>query len=101
MAGRELSRTRSRTKAFTPRKRRMRSLPDKPGTTIHFVSSDVAVVLEQKAGGAGGGQAPAKVLVCKCTKTGFKCSTDDGLTICREECIQWECTEVSGGLVVA
>jgi hypothetical protein len=37
------SRTRSRTKAFTPRKRRMKSLPDKPGTTIHFVSSDVAL----------------------------------------------------------
>jgi hypothetical protein len=101
MARRRLSRTRTRT--FTPRKRRMRSLPAKPGTTIHFVNPDLVIVVEQQAGGAGGagGNKPAKIRVCKCTKTGFKCYTVDEVTTCREECVQWECTEVSGGLAPA
>jgi hypothetical protein len=98
MARRRLSRTSTRT--FTPRKRRMRSLPAKPGTTIHFVNPDLVVVVEEPAGGAGGNK-PAKIRVCKCTKTAFECHTVGDVTTCREECVQWECTEVSGGFVPA
>jgi hypothetical protein len=101
MARRRRSRTRTRT--FMPRKLRMRSLPAKPGTTIHFVNPDLVVVVEQQGGGAGGagGDKPAKIRVCKCTKTAFTCHTVDNVTTCREECVQWECREVSGGLVPA
>lgn len=95
MAKRKLSRTRSGNKITKPRKQRVRSLPAKPGTTIHFVNPDLAVVVEQKAGQAG----KAKVKVCKCISTQFICTTDaDGLTTCREQCNGWECTIVEGGL---
>ena len=93
MAKRKISRTRKMT---TPRKERVRSLPAKPGTAIHFVSPDLAVVVEQKAG-----TNRPKVKVCKCIATQFKCTTDaDGLTTCREECVGWECTIVEGGIRV-
>ena len=95
----KLSRTRSRNKITKPRRERIRSLPAKPGTTIHYVNPDLVVVVEQKAGGAGGAGAKPKVKVCKCISSQFICTTDaNGLTTCREQCSGWECTIIEGGI---
>jgi hypothetical protein len=73
----------------------MRALPQAPGTTVHFVDPNTAVVVSRRAGGGGGaGGLGATIDVCKCVKTEFKCTTSNGHTICKEQCFEWECTEV-------
>jgi hypothetical protein len=80
--------------ATTPRREQITSLPTEPGTAIHFISPDLAVVVEQQAGTG----ARPKVRVCKCIRTEFKCTTDaNNVTTCREECTGWECTTIEGG----
>jgi hypothetical protein len=88
-------------KITTLRKRRVKSLPNKPGTDIHFVNPDLAVVVQRQTGGGAGGGAGATIDVCKCTKTEFKCTTTASGTICKEQCVEWECTTLPGGMVIA
>ena len=87
-------RRRSRTRITRPRKERMRSLPTTPGTTIHYVNPDTIVVVEQKAGTGGGAGERPKIKVCTCSKTDFVCTNEGGITVCREQCTQWDCTIV-------
>ena len=82
-----------------PRKERMRSLPTRPGTTIHYVNPDTVVVVEQKAGtGGGGAELKPKIRVCKCLQTQFICTKEGDITVCREQCIFWQCEDIEGGL---
>jgi hypothetical protein len=75
--------------ATTLSTRRVTALPAGPGSIIHFPTPDLAVVANKPAGGGGG----ATIDVCKCTKTEYKCTSDgNGHTICKEQCIEWECT---------
>ena len=88
-------------KTMKPRKRRVKSLPDKPGTNIHFVNPDLAIVVQMQGGSGGGGGAGATIDVCKCTKTEFICKQTSTGTRCQEECVEWECTTLPGGMAIA
>jgi hypothetical protein len=99
MAKGKASLTRSRDKITTPKKRMVKTLTAKPGTTVHYATPNLAVVVSRRAGGGGGGGLGATIDVCRCTKTQFKCSTTSaGYTVCKEECIEWECTTVQTAL---
>ncbi len=86
---RRLARIKERT--FRPRRRRVKLLSLRPGTTVHHISPELAVVVSRPAGGGGLG---ATIDVCKCVKTEFKCTTVGTHTTCKEVCTEWECTEV-------
>ena len=78
----------------TPRTRRTKALPDEPGTTIHLSPGLVVVVADKPADGGGGTGRP-KIIVCKCAQTAYKChQTPDGNTVCKEECVAWDCTDM-------
>ena len=91
-------RRRSRTRITRPRRSRMRSLPTTPGTTIHYINPDTVVVVEQKAGTGGGAELKPKIRVCKCLQTQFICTKEGDITVCREQCIFWQCEDIEGGL---
>lgn len=77
---------------FTPRSRLAKVLPS--GATTIYLSSALVVVADKPANG-GGGTAKPKITVCKCARTEYKChQTPDGNTICKEECVEWECTDM-------
>ena len=79
----------------TPRKRRVKTLPATPETTIYYPNPDVAVVVSRRAGASGAGSLGATIDVCKCTKTEFKCTKGStGNVICKEECVEWDCTTI-------
>jgi hypothetical protein len=83
----------------TPRTRRVRALPSGPDTTIHFEGDKLAVVVFKPTGGGTGGIKRPKVDICKCTKTVYKCKTDEeGNTVCKEECTEWDCKTIEAAL---
>jgi len=86
--------TRGKVKVTKPRTRRIKTLPEKAGTTVHYIDPGLVVVVSRRAGGGGAGGLGATIDVCKCVKTAFKCTTTGGHTICKEECTEWECKEV-------
>jgi hypothetical protein len=83
-------------KVATPRTRRVRALPEKPGTTVHYIDPGTVVVVSRRAGGGAGGAGGlgATIDVCKCVKTEFKCTTTNGHTTCKEQCVEWDCQEI-------
>jgi hypothetical protein len=89
------------SETITLEKRRVESLPNEPGTDVHFVGPDLAIVVQRQAGGGGGGGAGATIDVCKCVKTAFKCTTTGSTTMCKEECVEWDCQTLPGGVVIA
>jgi hypothetical protein len=94
MAKGKQSSTRDKDKITTPKARRVKTLPTKPGTTFYYASPDLVVVSRLARGGAGGIDRPT-IDICKCTKTEYKCTTGaNNNTICKEVCVEWECTTV-------
>jgi hypothetical protein len=92
MAKGKQSSTRGKEQITTPRTRRVKALPTKPGTTIYYADPNLAVVSRPAKGGAGGIDRPT-IDICKCTKTEYKCTTGaNNNTICKEVCVEWECT---------
>jgi hypothetical protein len=91
--------SRSAVKITTPKKRKYRTLPAKKGTTIHYINPSLAVVVRRRARGGGIGSVGglnATIDVCRCTKTAFVCTTntETGYTVCKEECVAWDCETV-------
>jgi hypothetical protein len=77
---------------FTPKSRLAKALP--AGATTVYLSPDLVVVADKPASGGGGAGRP-KITVCKCTRTEYKCHTQaSGDTLCQEECVEWDCTEM-------
>jgi len=75
---------------FTPRSRLTKVLPT--GATTIYLGSDLVVVADKPANGE---TKRPKITVCKCTGTRYNChQTPTGDTVCTEECVEWECTEM-------
>lgn len=95
MAKKRQSATRGVEKKTVARRRRLKELPLKAGTTVVFIDPKVAVLLSKRQGGGGAGGLGATIRICKCVKTEFRCSkAESGLMICREECASWECEDI-------
>lgn len=83
-------------KTTKPKSRRVKVLPETPGTTIYYTSPDLAVVVARRAGGAGGGLGvdDATIDVCKCIRMEYRCTTAGSHTTCKEVCAEWDCTTI-------
>lgn len=85
-------------KVTTPKRRKVLTLTAKKGTTVHYINPGLAVVVTRRRGGGigGVGRLNATIDVCRCTKTAFNCTTDKetGNTVCKEECVAWDCETV-------